>query len=118
VVEQFQTDPSIQMLVGNIQVAGTGITLTAAQDAVFLEVDWTQGALSQAESRIHRIGQKGATNCYYLIAKGTLEEDMLELVNEKRKVLDAVLDGKDDDSKNLFAELKNRLRNKYNRRMK
>jgi SNF2 family DNA or RNA helicase len=116
VVEQFQTDPSIQMLVGNVQVAGTGITLTAAQDAVFLEVDWTPGALSQAEDRIHRIGQKGATNVYYLIAKDTLETDMLELVNAKRKVLNAVLDGKDADSKNLFAELKNRLRNKHRRR--
>ncbi len=111
-VERFQTDPSVQMLIGNVQVAGTGFTMTAAQDAVFLEFPWTPGELDQAEDRIHRIGQKGAANIYYLVAQGTLEVDMLELINEKRKVVAGVLDGVYDESTSILAELTKRLKQK------
>jgi SWI/SNF-related matrix-associated actin-dependent regulator 1 of chromatin subfamily A len=116
VVEQFQADPKVQMLVGNIQVAGTGITLTAAQDAVFIEMGWTPAEHRQAEDRIHRIGQKGATNVYYLIAQDTLETDMVELIREKQKVLDSVLDGMVVAEGSIFRELKQRLRNKNRRK--
>jgi len=117
VVEKFQTDPKIKMIIGNVQVCGTGFNLTVAQDAVFLELDWTPGALAQAEARIHRIGQKGAASIYYLIAQGTLEVDMMELIDKKRKVLDAVLDGKvsEEDEKDIFAELKRRLKLKFSK---
>jgi SWI/SNF-related matrix-associated actin-dependent regulator 1 of chromatin subfamily A len=112
VVEQFQTDPSVQILIGNIQVAGIGFTMTAAQDAVFLEYPWTPGEMAQAEDRIHRIGQKGAANIYYLVAQGTLEEDMIQLINEKRKVVGAVLDGKYDETTSILTELTKRLKQK------
>lgn len=100
------------MLIGNIQVAGIGFTLTAAQDAVFLEFPWTPGELDQAEDRIHRIGQKGAANIYYLLAKGTLEEDIVELINEKRKVVGGVLDGIYEETKTIMNELLKRLKKK------
>lgn len=112
VVEQFQTDQNTKLLIGNVQVAGTGFTMTAAQDAVFLEYPWTPGELAQAEDRIHRIGQKGATSIYYLVAKNTLEEDILELIEEKRKVLNGVLDGQYDESTSILAELTKRLKQK------
>jgi SWI/SNF-related matrix-associated actin-dependent regulator 1 of chromatin subfamily A len=112
VVERFQTDPKVQMLIGNVQVAGTGFTMTAAQDAVFLEYPWTPGELSQSEDRIHRIGQKGAANIYYLVAQNTLEEDIIQLIEEKRKVLNGVLDGVYDESTSILAELTKRLKQK------
>ena len=110
VVEKFQNDPTINMLIGNIQVAGTGFTMTAAQDAAFMELPWTPGEVEQAEDRIHRIGQKGAVNIYYLIAKGTLEEDILALINEKRKVVKSVLDGESMESTSILSELVKRLK--------
>ena len=71
------------------------------------------GLLSQCEDRIHRIGQKGAVNEYYLLALETMEKDIWELLNEKRKVLDAVLDGKViEDEGSIFNEIKRRIRNK------
>jgi len=112
-VEKFQTDPTIKLFIGSVDVAGVGITLTAAQDAVFLELPWVPGLLSQCEDRIHRIGQKGAVNEYYLLALETMEKDIWELLNEKRKVLDAVLDGKViEDEGSIFNEIKRRIRNK------
>lgn len=110
VVCQFQNNKGCRLLIGNVQVAGVGWTLTAAQDAAFVEFPWTPGELVQAEDRIHRIGQKGAANIHYLIAAGTLEEDIAELLDEKRKVLGAVLDGGYDESISIVKELAERIR--------
>ncbi|MFA5377433.1 MAG: DEAD/DEAH box helicase [Dehalococcoidia bacterium] len=115
VVEQFQTDPTIKMLIGNVQVAGMGFTLTAAQDAVFLEYPWTPSEISQCEDRIHRIGQTGAASIYYLVAAGTLEEDIIELISKKRKVLDGVLDGIYDESQSMMKKLIEKLKLKGRR---
>lgn len=117
VVEKFQTDPTIKLFIGSVDVAGMGITLTAAQDAVFLELPWVPGLLAQCEDRIHRIGQKGSVNEYYLLALDTMEKDMWELLNEKTKVLDAVLDGKTPENDgSIFREIKRRITNKKQRR--
>jgi hypothetical protein len=109
-VNKFMHNPDIRLLIGNIQVAGIGFNLTAAQDAVFLEFPWTPGEMDQAEDRIHRIGQAGAANIYYLVAQGTLEEDMIELIDEKRKVVGAVVDGIIDESKTMMNALIKRLK--------
>jgi SWI/SNF-related matrix-associated actin-dependent regulator 1 of chromatin subfamily A len=109
-VERFQTDPNIRLLVGSVEVAGMGWTMTAASDAVFLEYPWTPGMLDQAGDRIHRIGQRNAVNIYYIVAQETLEEDMIELLDEKRKVLDEVLDGKETERGSILSELLKRVK--------
>jgi SWI/SNF-related matrix-associated actin-dependent regulator 1 of chromatin subfamily A len=104
-VRAFQEDPKIKLFVGNIQAAGVGLTLTAASSVAFLELPWTPGDLVQAEDRCHRIGQKDNVNVYYLLADGTIEEKIAELLDEKRQVLEAVLDGKEVEETQLLSEL-------------
>lgn len=110
-VRRFQTDPKCRLFVGNVQAAGVGLTLTAASNLVFLELPWTPGEVSQAEDRIHRIGQKESVTIHYLLAEGTIEEEIAELIDEKRKVLDAVLDGEETDQTSLLSELMSRYEN-------
>lgn len=104
-VERFQKDDKVKLFVGNIKAAGVGLTLTAASSVAFLELPWTPGDLNQAEDRVHRIGQKESVNIYYLLAQDTIEEKIASLIDEKRKVLDAVLDGRDSDQGSLISQL-------------
>jgi len=92
-VQGFQAGES-QLLVCATRVAGQGITLTRASNVAFLDLEWTPAMHDQAEDRCHRIGQRDAVTAWYLLAARTIDETMLELIDRKRRVVDAVTDGR------------------------
>jgi SNF2 family DNA or RNA helicase len=91
--QDFQTRNDVQVIVLNIASAGFGITLTAARACAFLQLPWTPGDLIQAADRVHRIGQQDNVTVYNLVAEGTVEEDIGELIMSKAAVSNAVVDG-------------------------
>ena len=66
---------------------------------------WTPGEHSQAEDRAHRIGQEGNVQVFYLVAKGTIEEQLCKLVHKKQAVLSSTLDGGSGDTFDVFGKL-------------
>lgn len=104
-VKKFQEDEKIKLFIGNIKAAGVGITLTAADKLAFIELGWNPSEHDQASDRIHRIGQKNSCNIYYIIAKNTIEEDIITLIDKKRKIVDAIHDGKITEDDNLLNKL-------------
>jgi SNF2 family DNA or RNA helicase len=91
--KEFQTNNDAKVITLSIQAAKTGHTLTAAQDVVFLELPWTPADLDQTYSRLHRIGQTGSVTSTYLLCAGTIDEDIYNLIQQKRKVVNAAVDG-------------------------
>jgi SWI/SNF-related matrix-associated actin-dependent regulator 1 of chromatin subfamily A len=104
-VDTFQNNPDCRLFVGNISAAGTGITLTAASNLVFLEYAWSPAQMDQASDRIHRITQKFSVTIYNIIAKGTIEEKIVKLLDAKRNTISSVMDGKEADANSLLSEL-------------
>jgi SNF2 family DNA or RNA helicase len=94
-VDGFQAGES-QLLVCATRVAGQGITLTRASNVAFLDLEWTPATHDQAEDRLHRIGQHDAVTAWYLLAAQTIDETMLELIERKRRIVDAVTDGRSE----------------------
>jgi len=92
-VEAFQGDDAIRVFVGSITAAGTGITLTAASVAVFGELDWVPGNVTQAEDRIHRIGQ-GADSVLiqHVVLDGSIDARLASTLVAKQAVADKALD--------------------------
>ena len=85
------------VIVLSIQAAKTGHTLTAAQDVLFVELPWTPADVDQTYSRCHRIGQKGSVMSTYMLAAGTIDEEIYSLIAAKRSVVEAATDGSDGD---------------------
>ena len=85
-VEAFQKDPAVRIFVAQIQTAGLGITLTAADTAIFFSYDFSYANYEQAKARIHRIGQRHVTNYIHLIARDTIDEEVLATLQHKKDV--------------------------------
>lgn len=104
-VDKFQTHANTRLFLGNIKAAGIGLNLTAASTVAFCECDWTPGAHVQGEDRCHRIGTTSSVSIYYLVAHGTIEEYLVQIIQEKQRVLSAVMDGGNGEDLNVFEQL-------------
>jgi plasmid stabilization system protein ParE len=102
--------PGNQLIVCSIEVAGQGLTLTRSSNVVFLELDWTPAKHDQAEDRCHRIGQRDAVNASYLLAAETVDETISALLEQKRAVIGAVTDGREDGEEGVVDALVRELR--------
>lgn len=89
---KFQNDNNIKLFIAQIQTAGLGITLTAADTAVFYSLDFNYANYSQAIARTHRIGQKNTCTYINLIATETVDEKILKALESKQDIAKNIVD--------------------------
>ena len=88
----FSEDDSIPVFLISLKAGGTGLNLTAADVVVHFDPWWNPAAEAQASDRAHRIGQDKQVTIYKLITSGTVEENVLQLQQGKRKLLEQVFE--------------------------
>jgi SWI/SNF-related matrix-associated actin-dependent regulator 1 of chromatin subfamily A len=91
--ERFATDPSCRLIVCSLAAAGFGHTLTAASNLLNVELHPTPGVMDQAADRIYRIGQHYPCTIWTLVAEGTVDDRLTELLVEKRQATGITIDG-------------------------
>ncbi|HFI0415121.1 TPA: DEAD/DEAH box helicase [Streptococcus suis] len=87
----------------SLKAGGVGLNLTGADTVILVDLWWNPAVEAQAISRAHRMGQTEMVECYRLITRGTIEEKILELQENKRNLVKTVLDGNESRSQ-LTAE--------------
>ncbi len=88
ICEDFNTKPDIKVCLISLKAGGTGLNLTGADFIIHLDPWWNIAAENQASDRAHRIGQTRPVTVMKLVAKGTIEEKVIELQNKKKDLMD------------------------------
>ena len=91
-VDRFQSGDGVALIL-SVRAAGTGLNLTRAGHVIHFDRPWNPAVEDQATDRAHRIGQHRTVNVHHLIAEGTVEDRIAELLARKRGLTDAVLAG-------------------------
>ena len=104
-VDRFQNDPSVRVFVGSITAAGVGITLTAASMSVFAELSWVPGDVTQAEDRIHRIGQTESVLIQHIVLDESIDARLAKVLVSKQEVADKALDNRPDPGEDVTMGL-------------
>lgn len=103
-VQKFQEDKHLQVFLMTLKTGGVGLNLTAADHVFIFDPWWNTAAESQAIDRTHRIGQDKTVFSYKLIAKGSIEEKILQLQEQKRALFDAIISSDAASLKSLSTE--------------
>ena len=92
IVKAFQEDPKVTVFIGQIDTAGTGITLTAADTCVYYSVNFNYATYSQSLSRIHRIGQRNCCTYIHLVVEKSVDTQVLAALAKKEDLAKTVVD--------------------------
>ena len=91
-VDKFQNGDATAFLI-SLKAGGTGLNLTAADYVIHMDPWWNPAVEDQATDRAHRIGQDKPVMVYRIVAKDTIEEEILKLHETKRDLVAGILDG-------------------------
>jgi superfamily II DNA or RNA helicase len=92
VVESFQNSDEFDVLLMTLKTGGVGLNLTAADYVFLFDPWWNAAAENQAVDRVHRIGQKNSVFSYKLITRGSIEEKILQLQQNKLALVESLIE--------------------------
>jgi SNF2 family DNA or RNA helicase len=92
-VDQFQRDDGPPFFVLSLKAGGTGLNLTAASHVIHFDRWWNPAVENQATDRAFRIGQKRNVLVHKFVCRGTVEEKIDALIDEKTQLATEILEG-------------------------
>ncbi len=90
-VDAFQEDPRIPFFLISLKAGGVGLNLTAADYVFHLDPWWNPAVEMQASDRAHRIGQDKPVFIYKIITRGSVEEKILQLQEQKLALVEDLI---------------------------
>jgi SNF2 family DNA or RNA helicase len=95
-VERFGDASGPQLFLVSLKAGGTGLNLTAASHVIHLDRWWNPAVEDQATDRAYRIGQRRTVQVHKIVAAGTVEERIDEMINAKRDLAQRVVGAGED----------------------
>jgi SWI/SNF-related matrix-associated actin-dependent regulator of chromatin subfamily A3 len=86
-LESFDTDPNTTVMLASLAVCSVGLNLVAANQVIMADSWWAPAIEDQAVDRVHRLGQKRETKVFRLVVEGSVEERVLGIQEEKRRLM-------------------------------
>jgi superfamily II DNA or RNA helicase len=91
-IDRFRDDPECRLFLST-DAGGVGLNLQHASVVLNMDLPWNPAVLEQRVGRVHRLGQQQPVRVVNFVAKGTIEEGMLEVLRFKKSLFAGVLDG-------------------------
>lgn len=104
IVKNFNQNDNIPVFLVSLKAGGSGLNITGGNVAIHCDQWWNPAVEDQANSRLHRIGQKETVLSYQLITKNTIEEKILEIHKNKRKIAGDIISPDEDIMSKLTWE--------------
>ncbi|TPX50784.1 hypothetical protein SeLEV6574_g00692 [Synchytrium endobioticum] len=98
-LDALNQDPSVNILLISLKAGGVGLNLTAASRVYIMEPYWNPAVEQQAVDRVHRLGQTRVVECCRIIAKNTIEDNIVALQKRKMELVNMTFAGDDRPTK-------------------
>lgn len=100
-VKEFNENKDIKVFLISLKAGGVGLNLTSASLVIHFDPWWNPSIENQATDRAHRFGQKNTVEVIKLVAKDTIEEKIILMQEDKKELIQSLMDGKSMDGKVL-----------------
>jgi len=94
-VDRYQESDDLPVFLISLKAGGAGLNLSAADTVIHFDPWWNPAVEAQATDRAHRIGQTRVVTAYKLIARGTVEEKIMNLQRKKRALIEATVESEE-----------------------
>jgi superfamily II DNA or RNA helicase len=94
-VDRFNESDDLPVFLISLKAGGAGLNLSAADTVIHFDPWWNPAVEAQATDRAHRIGQTRVVTAYKLIARGTVEEKIMNLQQKKRALIEATVESEE-----------------------
>lgn len=83
----LETNPECTIMLASLAVCSVGLNLVAANQVILADSWWAPAIEDQAVDRVHRLGQKKPTTVWRLVMNDSIEDQVLNIQAEKRKLM-------------------------------